>query len=524
MRYENRNVYLCTEDTNITLPVKDLVLLSAFAYKEESSRLKLMLFSRTSLIPFIVDAEEIDYTAFPTSASVFTGTALRKALHYLCTAHADLFIDQATNTFIDQGKILALNLDDLAVLISSLVHSLETKGFPQEPPAAAQQPPEAQPETEVPARKKSPKPQRPSTPHLRPRSSRCICPSCGLEQEKTDECAVCGAPVSLQRLRRHRNAAAAQAKRSDFVRFSPLSLMPEDDALEKPPPGFWQKHKVKVIAMSSSFGCLVIAALLLWQPLTNRIYSSVPPPPSRTLSEKLDNDKTHVASSFGDKTALIQAAREGDGAQVKTLLALGDDADFHVPYVCTPLHAAAMEGHEEVVSLLLTAGADVNTRHTGGETPLHCAVSQGHNAVSARLIEHGADVNAKDKNGDTPLHVAATQGHVRVLKLLLSAHAAVNITNNREATPLHFAATRGRKEAVEILLAHGADANARNRLGDTPLHCAAVGGHEPVAQILLAGGAHVDARNLRKKTPRDCAAAWNHQEVARLIARHGGKG
>lgn len=104
---------------------------------------------------------------------------------------------------------------------------------------------------------------------------------------------------------------------------------------------------------------------------------------------------------------IIKAAKKGDSAKLKELLALqpnllnARDADDS-----TPLHCAAWKGHVEAVGILLAAGADVNAVNQNGHwgpTPLHAAAHGNQAPVAELLIQHGANVNALDTGGNTPL-------------------------------------------------------------------------------------------------------------------------
>ena len=65
---------------------------------------------------------------------------------------------------------------------------------------------------------------------------------------------------------------------------------------------------------------------------------------------------------------LIGAAKSGDLAAVKTLLAKGADVNAKDGDGLTALIAAAGEGQLEVVRLLLNKGADANKDHGGRDT------------------------------------------------------------------------------------------------------------------------------------------------------------
>jgi len=98
----------------------------------------------------------------------------------------------------------------------------------------------------------------------------------------------------------------------------------------------------------------------------------------------------------GTATALHEAAKLGDLAEVTSLVAGGAELNVQDPNAWTPLHYAAANGHKGVAALLLDLGAAVNARATSGERgpdgamPLHEAAKGGHASVAELLIAHGA--------------------------------------------------------------------------------------------------------------------------------------
>ncbi len=82
------------------------------------------------------------------------------------------------------------------------------------------------------------------------------------------------------------------------------------------------------------------------------------------------------ACSLGKDDALIEAARKGDIAKVKTLLAEGAEVNHQDQYGYTALIWAANKGHAEVVKHLLAEGAEVNHKNKKGETALAVAKNE----------------------------------------------------------------------------------------------------------------------------------------------------
>jgi ankyrin repeat protein len=75
-----------------------------------------------------------------------------------------------------------------------------------------------------------------------------------------------------------------------------------------------------------------------------------------------------------------------------------------------PIHDAAKEGDLAKVKILIAEGSDVNVRDENGLTPLHFAAYRGYKDVTELLVLNGANVNAADKTGTTPLQWADQAG------------------------------------------------------------------------------------------------------------------
>ena len=159
-----------------------------------------------------------------------------------------------------------------------------------------------------------------------------------------------------------------------------------------------------------------------------------------------------------------QAAREGDCARLRALLAEGQDVNARSNLSgFTPLHLAAGNSQSDAVALLLEHGADVGSRRTGfGSTPLHMAARENCPRCIALLLAAGADVNAKrTSDSSTPLITLVPCGafpHKKIAcaSLLIQAGARVNDANNYGETPIWVAVREGHRKLAKLLLRAGA--------------------------------------------------------------------
>lgn len=149
---------------------------------------------------------------------------------------------------------------------------------------------------------------------------------------------------------------------------------------------------------------------------------------------------------------LWAAAKKGDAAAVKALLANGADANAKTAYGVTALLHAAGQGHVEVVKVLLEHKADANIKDTFyGQTPLTAAVGKGSWEIVRLLIGAGAT------DAEVALPQAAAAGQIEIVKTILQKSTPKPEVLNRAllATPAKHA------EVVEILTKAGAKPAAK---------------------------------------------------------------
>jgi uncharacterized protein len=117
-------------------------------------------------------------------------------------------------------------------------------------------------------------------------------------------------------------------------------------------------------------------------------------------------------------TPFMRAARSGDTATMRVLLAAGADPKVLTKDGNNALLFAAGIGYRdkqtqgteaealEALKLCMDQGLDLSQTNGKGETALHGAANRGSDVLVKFLVEHGVKLDAKSKAGFTPLDIA----------------------------------------------------------------------------------------------------------------------
>jgi ankyrin repeat protein len=239
------------------------------------------------------------------------------------------------------------------------------------------------------------------------------------------------------------------------------------------------------------------------------------------------------AIPHGNDTALLFAARSGDFASARLLLAAGANANDQDAWGVSATTLAAHSGFNDLVELLLANGADPNAMDAGFSA-LHIAVVRRDERMAAALLARGADPNAPLKTwtptrrsskdyyfdpalvGATPYWLAARYLHPGLMRLL-AKHGANPKTPHRStrvreihlpveehvSTPLMAALGMGgsapewvetprqqraalASECVRIALEHGIDPAFADTDGKRAIDAAGKLGYKDVIALLTA--------------------------------------
>lgn len=147
----------------------------------------------------------------------------------------------------------------------------------------------------------------------------------------------------------------------------------------------------------------------------------------------------------------LQAAKEGNAAELAKGLGAGLPAAMYDEDGITALMMAAMSGNVEACGVLMRGGADVNEAEcTNSRTPLMFAAQGGHTALVSDFLSKGADATKADTDGSTALMWAALAGKVETVNVLKGAAGAA-ATNGEGMNALAIAEKVGHVEVIAAL-------------------------------------------------------------------------
>lgn len=193
------------------------------------------------------------------------------------------------------------------------------------------------------------------------------------------------------------------------------------------------------------------------------------------------------ARNLAGKTALHEAARQGDMGFLRSLLTSGADINAVDETGKTALTDAIQADRSEVVILLLERGASPVMQDMYGRNAYHEAVEFSSRDIINRLRRAGGNAMSRDSYGRTPLSLSFRKGPETVMAVI---GTDTNIVDSDGNTPLHTAVSeRASEEVLNALIAARFPVNNRNRTGSTALVLAVRSGQENLGRILLAAGA-----------------------------------
>ena len=258
----------------------------------------------------------------------------------------------------------------------------------------------------------------------------------------------------------------------------------------------------------------------------------------------------------GGFTPLLFAARVGDLASAKLLVAAGADVNEAAPDGASALAIAALSGSGAVGAFLLDRRADPNAAG-GGYAPLHAAILHRDTALAEALLSAGADPNARVSAstrftrdsadfffppwfvGAPAFWLAARHREAEIMRLLarhgadpLATHGPAYWTRDRRTAASRMWVEEGETTALMAAVGLGGrnplwsvDHRARvaeaTELGRGPDRAETRAATLAAVRVAVELGVDVNAANARGQTAVDAARADGFDDVVAFLVEHG---
>jgi uncharacterized protein len=193
------------------------------------------------------------------------------------------------------------------------------------------------------------------------------------------------------------------------------------------------------------------------------------------------------------------------------------------------LHAAAAKGDAAEIKRLVAAGDDLNARDGHGRTPLMVAAHGRHIDAAKALIEAKADLNLLDVQAYDVLTIAAVNDDAEMVRLAIASGGnARAVTSPYKGTALIAAAHLGHAEVVSALIAGKAPLDHVNNLGWTALIESIVLGnggarHVATLEALVKAGADVNLADRQGVRPLTLAKSRGYARMVEILEKAGAK-
>ena len=239
----------------------------------------------------------------------------------------------------------------------------------------------------------------------------------------------------------------------------------------------------------------------------------------------------------GGNTALMFAARVGDLASAKRLVAAGANVNDTDAWGVSASVLAAHSGYAEVVEFLLDGGADPNLA-TAGFAALHEAVMRRDERMVTTLLAHGADPNvllrtwtptrraSRDFNfvpalvGASPFWLAARFAQPNLMRLLAEYGADPLFIHDVEYTPDGYR-TGPQRETTTALMAAVGMGGRRLRTWVPPDRSQFEAQILESVKLAVELGVAVNAADIQGRTALDGATALGYETVVEFLVERG---
>jgi ankyrin repeat protein len=238
----------------------------------------------------------------------------------------------------------------------------------------------------------------------------------------------------------------------------------------------------------------------------------------------------------GADTPLLFAARVGDLASAKLLVAKGANVNDRDAWGISATVLAAHSGFAPLVDFLLEAGADANSAEAGFSA-LHEAILRRDEHMVASLLSHGADPNqplrtwtptrrsSKDWNfypelvGATPFWLAARFNEVAVMRQLAARGADTRFVHRVEYTPDGSTLKRKTEVTTTLMAATGMGGGGQGWIPPARSEREAL--MLESVKYLVGTGVDVNAENPDGRRALDAATTLKFESVVKFLKENG---
>ena len=239
----------------------------------------------------------------------------------------------------------------------------------------------------------------------------------------------------------------------------------------------------------------------------------------------------------GGETALMFAARVGDLASAKLLVAAGANVNDEDAWGVSALVLAGHSGYRELGEFLLARGADPNAAGAGF-TALHEAIMRRDEEMVSALLDHGADANAPLKTwtptrrssvdfhfepalvGATPFWLAARFNEPGIMRLLVKHSADPLIIHHSDEVVVKGGFKHKTESTTAVMAALGMG-------GGTPWVQPPRNARETLAldavRVAVELGVNVNAADSDGRTALDAANALGYKSVGSYLMEKGAR-
>src|SRR5262245_1829408 len=242
------------------------------------------------------------------------------------------------------------------------------------------------------------------------------------------------------------------------------------------------------------------------------------------------------AIPHGGDTPLMFAARVGDLASARLLVAAGANVNDKDAWGVSAMVLAAHSGFAPLVDFLLEAGADVNSAEAGFSA-LHEAILRRDDQMVTALLAHGADPSAplrtwtptrrssKDWNfypelvGATPIWLAARFNEPEVMRQLVARGADPKFVHRAEFIPDGPNLKRKTEVTTTLMAATGMGGGGQAWVPSA--RAEREGLMLESVKLLVAAGIDVNAENPEGRRALDAATALKYETVVTFLKEHG---